>query len=127
MRSPDRAKRNGRAERTELSFGQKIIQRLKHFTEVLESGEDIRRHFRVTQLSRSSSHRYDAKQVKQTRKLIHAEIGTFASLLGVSPRTVRAWERGLSHPQGPASRFMDEIQRDPEYWIKRLKKAAVVK
>jgi DNA-binding transcriptional regulator YiaG len=41
-------------------------------------------------------------------------------------RIQREWEQGKT-PSDIASRFMDEIQRNPEYWRQRLKEAIKTK
>lgn len=69
---------------------------------------------------------YGPKEVLATRKQLLVSQALFAQFLGVSPKTVRAWEQGKV-PSDMACRFMDEIQRDPEYWRARLKRAAKVK
>jgi DNA-binding transcriptional regulator YiaG len=51
----------------------------------------------------------------------------FAKLLGVSLNTVRAWEQGVNHPSDMACRFLDEIRRDPAYWVRRLKEAVIAR
>jgi hypothetical protein len=51
----------------------------------------------------------------------------FAQLLGVSPKTVRAWEQGVNVPHEASCRLMDEVRRDPAYWRKRLSDAIVVR
>ena len=48
----------------------------------------------------------------------------FARFLGVSVKTVRAWEQGTNTPQEIACRLMDEILHDPDYWRKRLSQLA---
>ena len=45
----------------------------------------------------------------------------FAQFLGVSVKTVSAWERGDKKPSDLACRFMDEIKESPDYWKRRLK------
>lgn len=65
-------------------------------------------------------HPFTPEQVKATRKQLRASQALFAQFLGVSPRTIAAWERGAKKPKEVACRFMDEIQRDPDYWRKRL-------
>ena len=64
-------------------------------------------------------HSYNSKQIKSVRMLLNASQALFAQFLGVSPKTVRAWENGKV-PSDMACRFMDEIQRNPEYWRERL-------
>jgi len=50
----------------------------------------------------------------------------FAHFLGVSVKTVRSWEQGKT-PSDIASRFMDEIRHNPNYWRQRLKESAKAK
>jgi DNA-binding transcriptional regulator YiaG len=70
---------------------------------------------------------YPPKAVKSTRQLLRVSQPVFAHFLGVSPATVKAWEQGRQHPPDIACRFMDEIQRNPEYWRTRLKDSIRVK
>ncbi len=69
---------------------------------------------------------YTAGEVKATRQLLRVSQALFAVFLGVSPKTVRSWEQGKP-PSDMASRFMDEIQRNPDYWRKRLSESARVR
>ncbi|MCA9102876.1 MAG: helix-turn-helix domain-containing protein [Pirellulales bacterium] len=69
---------------------------------------------------------YTAEEVKATRALLQISQALFAQFLGVSPKTVHAWERG-NPPSDIACRFMDEIQRDPDYWRRRLSQVAEVR
>lgn len=66
---------------------------------------------------------YKPEEVKATRKLLRISQTLFARFLGVSPKTVRSWEQGKA-PSDMASRFMDEIQRNPEYWRQRVAESA---
>jgi len=70
---------------------------------------------------------YSPELVKATRKSLRASQKVFAELLGVSVKTVCAWEQGINTPQDVACRFMDEIRHDPSYWLKRIKESAIVK
>lgn len=38
----------------------------------------------------------------------------FASYIGVSPKTVEAWEAGTNHPSGAASRLLNMMEMDVE-------------
>jgi putative transcriptional regulator len=69
---------------------------------------------------------YTADEIKATRGLLRVSQVLFAQFLGVSPKTVRAWERGKT-PSDMARRFMDEIQLNPDYWRKRLGEVAEIR
>jgi putative transcriptional regulator len=49
---------------------------------------------------------YRDKEIKQIREDLNLTQKNFAFVLGVSPKTVEAWERGRTHPTGPAYRLM---------------------
>jgi putative transcriptional regulator len=110
------------------SLADRVLQRLKGFTEALERGDNIGQHFtcRQIELDLKPKH-YDAKKVKATRALLRLSQGMFATLLGVSPRTVQAWEQGENVPSDMACRFMDEIQLNPKYWRKRIERSTRLK
>jgi putative transcriptional regulator len=71
-------------------------------------------------------HSYSAADVKATRLLLGVSQALFAKLLGVSAKTVQAWESGKT-PSDMAARFMDEIRGNPEYWRGRLRQSAKLK
>jgi DNA-binding transcriptional regulator YiaG len=110
------------------SVGARIIQGLEEFAETLEQKGPIAKKFtcRIVELDFRPT-LYGPKLVKETRKLLNASQAVFARLLGVAVNTVRAWEQGVNTPQDVACRFMDEIRRNPAYWVKRLKESTVVK
>jgi putative transcriptional regulator len=110
------------------SVGGKIIEGLREFTEALESNERIADKFTCRKVSLDLLPvPYDPKTVKATRAILKVSQAVFAQFLGVSVKTVRAWEQGYNAPSDMACRFMDEIQRDPEYWRKRLRESVKVK
>jgi putative transcriptional regulator len=67
---------------------------------------------------------YSPAKVKQTREVLGVSQTLFAQFLGVSGKSVAAWERGAKTPQTIACRFMDEIRRNPPYWQSRFKESA---
>lgn len=106
-------------------IGKKIIDRLERFTIDLEQGVDIARKYTCRQIVLDLEPKtYDAKQVLKARKTLGLSQMLFARFLGVSVKTVRAWEQGTNTPQVIACRLMDEIQHDPDYWRKRLSQLA---
>ena len=51
--------------------------------------------------------------VAATRKALQMSQKAFASILGVSPRTVEAWEAGKSTPTPMAKKLIFLIDQDP--------------
>lgn len=55
---------------------------------------------------------YKAEQVKQIRKSTGMSQKLFASYIGVSYKTVEAWEAGTNSPSGAASRILSMMEMD---------------
>ncbi len=51
------------------------------------------------------------KVIRQKLKLSQS---AFASLMGVSPRTIQDWEQGRRQPQGPAKSLLRIAEQHPE-------------
>ena len=60
---------------------------------------------------------YTKDEIRTLRLRLHLSVGLFAELLGVSTKTVEAWESGHNEPSGPALRLMNMIQRYPDILI----------
>ena len=104
-----------------------LVEGLEGFAAHLKSGAPIEKKYTVRRVVLDLHPKsYTPTQVKSTRQLLQASQVLFAQFLGVSVKTVRAWEQGKS-PSDMACRFMDEIQRDPAHWRKRLKESMRVK
>jgi putative transcriptional regulator len=109
---------------TEQSVENEILHALSDFTDALEKGEVVKRlNCRQIKLNLVPTH-YSPDLVKRTRKLLGVSQTLFARFLGVSPKTVRAWEQGVNVPHKMACRFMDEIRENPRFWINRLREVA---
>ncbi|MBP3267794.1 MAG: helix-turn-helix domain-containing protein [Ruminococcus sp.] len=52
------------------------------------------------------------EQIRQIRIKAQMTQNVFADYLGVSVKTVEAWERGRTHPTGPACRLMMMLSND---------------
>lgn len=53
---------------------------------------------------------YEASEVKKIRNSTGMSQKAFASYMGVSDKTVEAWEAGTNHPSGAASRLLNMIE-----------------
>ncbi|MBQ9604969.1 MAG: transcriptional regulator [Firmicutes bacterium] len=58
---------------------------------------------------------FSAEEIKEIRHSTHLTQSNFAFVLGVSPRTVEAWEIGVNSPAGSARRILSFIKQDPDF------------
>jgi DNA-binding transcriptional regulator YiaG len=110
-----------------MVLGDKIERALLEFADALERGKKITRKFKCHKVILNLHPvPYSPAKVKATRKLIRASQDIFAQFLGVSPGALRAWEQGRQPPPDMACRFMDEIQRNPDYFRRIMREAVRV-
>jgi putative transcriptional regulator len=57
--------------------------------------------------------KYTAEEVKVIRNKTNLTQQLFGLVMGVSVRTVEAWERGVNQPNGSASRMLEMIEANP--------------
>lgn len=106
--------------------GEKIIEGLQEFTDALKNRETVSEQLNCRKIVLDLKPTpYDPKLVRETRELLNVSQAVFAGFLGVSTNTVQAWEQGINTPNDMACRFMDEIRRDPQYWLQRLKEMVI--
>ncbi len=55
---------------------------------------------------------YDAEEVKRIRLSTGMSQTVFAGYMGVSDKTIEAWEAGTNHPSGSASRLLQMMELD---------------
>lgn len=56
---------------------------------------------------------YKSEEIKAIRKKLKLTQNIFAQVMGVSSKTVEAWESGKNIPQGPAQRILFIINNNP--------------
>ena len=107
-----------------LSVADKILEGLRGVADKLESDRPTEAVFEQLNCRRYvldlKPVQFGSEDVKRLREELQVSQAIFASLIGVSVKTVQAWEQGKNPPQQVASRFMDEIQTDLDYWKKKL-------
>lgn len=57
---------------------------------------------------------YSASEIQAIRKSTGLSQRLFAGYMGVSDKTVEAWEAGKNHPSGAASRLLSMMEMDSE-------------
>jgi len=58
---------------------------------------------------------YKGNRVKEIRNKAGLTQSTFAYAIGVSIKTVEAWESGKNEPQGPAQRILYILEKDHKF------------
>ena len=53
---------------------------------------------------------YSAEEIKGIRNRLNMTQAVFALFMGVSKKTVEAWEAGTNHPSGAASRLLSMME-----------------
>jgi putative transcriptional regulator len=56
---------------------------------------------------------FQSQDIKKIRNKLKLSQNLFAQILGVSKKTVEAWESGKNIPQGPAQRILFIISKNP--------------
>jgi len=95
---------------------------MKGLTEAVDYQQDKIR-ARKTRLTIKPVNTFDDDDIKQIRQSTGLSQVMFAGSLGVSPKTVEAWENGRNKPEG-ASRRLLEIVRDDPGFLKRFQAEA---
>jgi putative transcriptional regulator len=97
------------------------VDRLKKFTEHLESGKPITEEYSCRKIILDVEiEPYSPEAIKKIRGSLRLSQAVFAKFLNVSLSTVTKWEQGIQPPTGAACRLLDEIHEDPEYWKRRF-------
>lgn len=58
---------------------------------------------------------YKGNKIKKIRNKLGLSQSTFAHIIGVSVKTIEAWESGRNEPQGPAQRILYFLENDDKF------------
>lgn len=84
--------------------------------EILDGIKEIKR-FKKGNLRLAKHSLKEPSPAKTIRKKLNLSQSDFASLMGVSPRTVQDWEQGRRTPQGPAKSLLRIAEQHPEVFL----------
>ena len=87
---------------------------LNGLSEALEDAKSEGRKLTKNTLSIMPVKKYGAKEVQDIRKNTGLSQRLFAGYMGVSTKTVEAWEAGTNKPSGTASRILSMLEMDSE-------------
>ena len=65
--------------------------------------------------------KYDPVNIKEIRSRLHYSQSKFATIMGVSSKTLQNWEQGRREPTGPARTLLVVAEKNPNAIIKALK------
>jgi putative transcriptional regulator len=76
-----------------------------------ESGKPVS--VRVHNITVTPLPHFEASEIRNIRTSLTLSQSTFSHVLGVSPKTIEAWESGRNIPQGPALRMLELLKKNP--------------
>ena len=97
------------------SFAQEVLASLEDYQSRKQAGNRLTFR-RISGESIPEPSDYSPGDVRRVREAVAVSQRVFARLLGASPATVAAWERGGKQPAPMARRLLDEVERDPQHW-----------
>lgn len=89
------------------------------FSELLESVQEMDEILKGS-VTPSRVTQFSEPEVKSIRERVGLSQSRFATLIGVSKRTLENWEQGRRHPTGPAKTLLRILDADPEHALKAL-------
>jgi len=75
-------------------------------------------HARKTHLTIKPVANYTNNDIKRIRQRTGLSQVMFAGSLGVSPKTVEAWENGRNKPEGASRRLLEIVRDDPGFLVR---------
>lgn len=72
---------------------------------------------RVTVITIFPTEHFTREEIRSIRMAAGLTQVAFAKFMGVSIKTVEAWERGRNHPEGAACRLLSMTKKDPYFPI----------
>lgn len=100
------------------SFGSRLIAALEQAVAIeegtLEPARVVRRPMSARRTSIARPPHFTPERILRVREKLEASQAVFAGMLNVSASTVRAWERGVRHPEGASLRLLEVAERHPD-------------
>jgi len=102
----------------DLTIGENLINSLEEAIKY-EKGEKVKG-LKSHTITVAPLPDYKGKEIKEIRNELGLTQSIFAYVLGVSKKTVEAWESGKNHPAGPAQRMLSILEKDKSF-LKKYK------
>ena len=92
-----------------------VFDKMKTGLEEAIAYEQGRGPARTTKMTITPVHRFTAAEIKTIRQKAGMTQATFAQYMGVTKKTVEAWEHGTNQPSGTACRLLKLTDQDPGF------------
>ncbi len=99
---------------SEMSIGEKLIQSAKQ----AEAHSAGKMQLRANVIDILPVPNYKPQEIKKLRARLGLTQGLMGGIVGVSTKTVEAWEIGYRRPSSPAMRILAELDTNPKYFEK---------
>lgn len=103
----------GKKEYKDMTVGEGLIVALQQAVDY-EKGKEVKG-VTTRKIEIAPVPHFKAPKIKQIRIGLGLSQSTFASIMGVSRKTVEAWESGRNEPQGPAQRILMFLEKDNNF------------
>jgi putative transcriptional regulator len=97
-----------------MSVYESIIQGLTEATDYQQG----KIHARKTKLTIKPVDTFNTSEIKQIRQKTGLSQVMFAGSIGVSPKTIEAWENGRNKPEGASRRLLEIVRDDPSFLVR---------
>jgi len=97
---------------SEMSFGEKLIESAKQ----AEAHSAGKKKLRANVIDILPVPDYEPRQIRSIRIRLGLTQGLLGGIVGVSTKTVEAWEAGYRRPSSSAMRVLAELDENPEYF-----------
>ena len=98
---------------SDMTVGEGIITALEQAID-FEKGKEVRG-VKSRKISIAPLPHFKAQKIKKIRNKVGLSQFAFAYVLGVSKKTVEAWESGRNDPRGPAQRILMFLEKDNKF------------
>ena len=97
---------------SEISFGEKLIQSAKQ----AEAHSTGKKKLRTSIIEIQPIPNYAPQQIKDIRARLGLTQGLMGGIVGVSTKTIEAWEIGYRRPSSTAMRVLAGLDTNPSYF-----------
>ena len=92
----------------------KVFDDLMQGLQEISEYEQGKRKLRANRVEIVPIERFSATDIHNLRMALEMSQMVFASVIGVSEKTIEAWEAGTNRPNGASSRLLQLIKKKPE-------------